>query len=441
MFSLFYRLAMFAVAGALLAAFAPQARAAGAIDPKTVIVIPHGTFGGVRYARYEAMFQGVSSARRAYQVPCQIIAPLAPADGSGLVLFDWLNSSTIFTPFGREEAIGREVLTDEFLFGQGHSYATVRCDPAGIGRLWSDGRLDTSTEFIQSAGDEFDIVVDWVKALSADPVAVQILGPIDRMAAFGYSACGARLRGLLRLEMGKGLFDFSLVGACGSGFSFPKGNGVGQTWQEKPPLAEAGLEIDFNTESELLSGARAEDTRYDCPNYRTYEFAGTAHVPRPFAWHLGLPDADKANPADFTPFIRALFVAGDNWCDGVEPPPSIWLGKPKDSRITRDAKGNALVRYIGGEPADTTGHRLPEVAVGENQYIAIDPSYDDGSVVGTHRVLSGGYVDLTGSFTSHSDYVKKISYHARGLQELGYLLKPDADAIILRAVQSDTGKP
>lgn len=49
----------------------------------------------------------------------------------------------------------------------------VRCDPAGIGksspisdpsRPSSDGLLDTSSESITSAGDEFDNVVSQVKA-------------------------------------------------------------------------------------------------------------------------------------------------------------------------------------------------------------------------------------------------------------------------------------
>ena len=58
--------------------------------------------------------------------------------------------------------------------------------------------LDTTTEFITSAGDEYDIVVDYVKALRTDPVALQVLGAIHRRAAFSYSAGGYRLRGLLR---------------------------------------------------------------------------------------------------------------------------------------------------------------------------------------------------------------------------------------------------
>src|SRR5262249_21024080 len=196
-----------ALAVAALAVSAEPARAGGRIDPGTLIVIPHGTFNGVRYARYEAMFEGVSSNHQPYRVPCQLIAPVRARDGSGLVLFDWLNRTTVFTALGRDFPLARLILTDDFLFGGGGSYATVRCDPVAIGTPWSDGRLDTSTEFITSAGDEYDIVVDFVKTLRTDPLAVAILGPIGRMAAFGDSASGWRLRGLLRISMGKGLFD------------------------------------------------------------------------------------------------------------------------------------------------------------------------------------------------------------------------------------------
>ena len=52
----------------------PPCSAAGRIDAKTLIAIPHGTFDGVAYVRYEAMFDGVSSNKRPYRVPCQIIA-------------------------------------------------------------------------------------------------------------------------------------------------------------------------------------------------------------------------------------------------------------------------------------------------------------------------------------------------------------------------------
>ena len=144
------------------------------------------------------------------------------------------------------------------------------------------------------------------------------------------------------------------------------------------------------------------------PNYRVYQFAGAAHIRNVDVEEFGLADPEKANPAEWTPFFRALFVAGNNWCDGIEPPPSIWLGAPNDPTIARDANGNALVRYVGGQPVNTTAYRLPEVAVGENQYIPLDPSYDDGSFLGFFRMIGGGHVDLTDNFTDHADYVAQV---------------------------------
>src|SRR5687768_2056774 len=158
---------------------ASPCRAEGRIDPTTLVSISHGTFNGVQYVRNEAMFEGVTPNNRPYRVPCQIIAPLNPSEGSGLLLFDWLVISTFVTAVGQEQADARYTMKDDFLFGLGLSYATVRCDPAAIGRSspvsdptrpWSDSLLDTSSEYIKSEGDEYDIVVDYVKALRTDPV-------------------------------------------------------------------------------------------------------------------------------------------------------------------------------------------------------------------------------------------------------------------------------
>jgi hypothetical protein len=438
------------IAAAIIAlTVVPPAQAAGHIDPVTLIHNTHGTYNGVHYTRYEAMFEGVTSNNRPYRVPCQIITPTNPAQGSRLLLFDWLVRSTLFTAVGQEQADARYGMTDDFLFGLGLSYATVRCDPACIGkrspisdptRPWSDGLLDTSTEFISSAGDEFEIVVDYLKALRTDPIALQALGTINRRAAFSYSAGGGRLRGLLRLQMGKGLFDFSLIGGTGKGFSHPLGNEIGFSMAEKAPLAGAGLEIDVETETEMLT-ADGHKTRHEEANYRTYQLAGTSHIRNVDVAEFGLPDPEKANPAEWTPFLRAFFVAGINWCDGIAPPPTLWLGAPNDASIARDAKGNALVRYVGGRLVNSDAYRLPEVAVGEHQYIPLDPSYDDGTFLGVFRMIGGSHVDLTGTFTDHDAYVEQITIHARRLQEQGYLLEADVDAIILRAMQSAIGNP
>src|SRR5437773_2300458 len=104
-----------------LAVVASPAIAAGHIDAGTLVSTSHGTFNGVQYRRYEAMFEGVTSNNRPYRVPCQIITPTNPTQGSRLLLFDWLVRSTIVTAVGQEQADARYTMTDNFLFGLGLS--------------------------------------------------------------------------------------------------------------------------------------------------------------------------------------------------------------------------------------------------------------------------------------------------------------------------------
>jgi hypothetical protein len=436
-----------ASAALIAVALASPTRAAGHIDPTTLVAAPHGSFNGVAYTRYEAMFDGVTSNGRPYRVPCQFITPVNPEAGSRKLLFDWLVPSTIVTALAQEQADARYTLTDEFLFGRGFSYATVRCNPAGLGkrspvaspsRPWSDGLLNTSSEFITSEGDEFDIVVDYVNALRTDTVAVALIGHINRTGAFAYSASGYRLRGLTRLQMGVGLFDFSLVGGTGNGFDHPSGNKIGYSSSERAPRAGAGLEIDFQSETDTIV-LDAHKTRHEEANYRVYQFAGASHIRNIEVAEFGLLSPETANRADWLPFFRALLVAADGWCDGIAPPPSIWLGAPNSAAIARDAKGNALVRFVGGQAVNTTDFRLPEVGVGEGQYIPVAPSFLDGSFLGTFRMLAGGFVDLTDSFTDHALYVSQVTSRALALKAAGYLLEADADAIIQRASDSDIG--
>ncbi len=436
-------LAIFASPSVVAASSAPHGR----IDPQTWVSAPLGTFGGVAYTRHEALFQGLTSNGRPFRVPCQIVAPTIAGQGSGLLLFDWLVPSTIPTAVGQEQADARYTLTDEFLFGRGIAYATVRGDIAGIGtespvidptRPWSDDLLDTSSEFIASAGDEFDIVVAYLDALRSDPIAAPALGPIQRRAAFGYSASAHRLRGLLRMQAGVGQFDFSLVGGSGNGFAHPTGNGIGFTQSERAPLPGAGLEIDFQSETDQMA-LGAHKTRHEEANYRVYQFAGAAHLRAVDAQVFGLADPASANTADWVPFFRGLFVAGDRWCDGVQPPPSLWLGAPNSAQIARDANGNALVTHVGGSPVATTEYRLPSVAVGECSYIPLAPSFADGTFLGQLRAIAGGHVDLTARFASHAEYVARVAHHANMLESLGYLLPADADAIVAAASASDVG--
>ena len=120
------KILLHAAAAVVATAVASPCSAAGRIDASTLVSAPHGAFNGVNYVRYEAMFAGPTSNGRTYRVPCQVIAPSVPAQGSRLLLFDWLVRSTLTTAVGQEQADARYIMKDDFLFGLGLSYATVR---------------------------------------------------------------------------------------------------------------------------------------------------------------------------------------------------------------------------------------------------------------------------------------------------------------------------
>src|SRR4029434_3552651 len=118
----------------IAAAVTSPCSAAGRIDASTLVSTSHGTYRGGQYTRYEAMIGGLTSNKRPYRVPCQIITPSHPGSGSGLLLQDWPVISTVYTVVNQEQADARYTMTDEFLFGLGLSYAIVRSDPEAIGK-------------------------------------------------------------------------------------------------------------------------------------------------------------------------------------------------------------------------------------------------------------------------------------------------------------------
>lgn len=193
----------------------------------------------------------------------------------------------------------------------------------------------------------------------------------------------------------------------------------------------------MNAETDVMLGGHK--ARHEEPNYRSYEFAGAAHLRDLDCAEFGLAEPASANCAEWTPFLRAMLVAGLDWCNGVLPPPSVWLGAPNSAQILRDANGNALVTHVGGVALSTAGYRLPEVAVGQNQYLPFAPQFADGTFLGDFRAVAGSHVDLTANFPSQAAYVAAITQHAQALQAGRYLLPADAAAILQRAVSSSIG--
>jgi len=139
----------------------------------------------------------------------------------------------------------------------------------------------------------------------------------------------------------------------------------------------------------------------------------------------------NANPLDWNPVVRALFVAMREWItDGTPPPPGMWLtptvGEAHygDASIKRDSVGNAL-----------GGIRLPDVEVGRGRFYGVSP--DSPPAAG--NILAGAYFDRHDRFRNHGQYVRAFAAQANALFAARLLLEEDHEALITSAAESRVG--
>jgi hypothetical protein len=227
-------------------------------------------------------------------------------------------------------------------------------------------------------------------------------------------------------ERGQGLFDLS----------FPLT--VSNPHDPPCPPESAGKVLVLQTEADIIleNGAIFRDCT-DKPNCRVYELAGMAHIPTAVSSVPGF---------DWSPFLRALFVAGDWWATkGICPPPNRFIEEAGEDEIdpvygfptgiARDENLNA-----------TGGIRTPDLVLGRGQYIAVN---FDAPPPPPPAFLWGEFIDLQceplpdGSprFRNHWTYVRKFRRETFKLVLDRFLLPRDALQMIREAWQSDVGKP
>jgi len=408
---------------------------------------PFGTFGGVDFVRHSGRFVGTTS-DGAFRVPFEIVAPTDPGQGSGSVLVEAPHWA--FAPIGRDLILGRELI-----FGRGISYGSV-----GYG---TDGGeiLDASATDAVIAGEpvmnpgaltfagRFDeeILIQFAAALGSEPLALQILGPVLRIYAYGQSrSADAMVVMLDRLSetTGSDLFDLTFIHAPSWRIEFPYPPGLfedGRQFEEPfTPFEDVGRVVFLQAEGDLMAFAAEEfEQAANRPEYRVYQVTGAAHLPT------------ATNPLDHWAVMRAIFVAGDEWVtSGVSPPPSTLVDAAPggqidplygvETGIARDEDLNAL-----------GGVRLPDLEAGRALFVASDPAT---STLGIPFLgpLTGSLVELAckpapGSssadprLASHGDYVSRIVEQANALRKAGFLLDEDIEALIERAAESGVGKP
>lgn len=405
---------------------------------------PFGTFNGVTYIRHTGMLEGETSLG-AFRVPYEIIAPEDTAQSNGAVLVE--PPHFLFGPLGRDYSLGSELI-----FKTVSGYASVGFGENGLNILDPTAPgLRLAGEPVQNPGalnpagilDE-EILIQFSQALTSHAYAQSVLGEVNQLYAYGISQTSDVLletRRNLAQTSQLDLFDFVLLHTAAwpprpefqPAYDFLDG--------EFQPLDDGGLVLIVNTEGDLLLNDAEQFRRVQgYPQYRLYEVAGAAHA------------VSEDNPLDHNAVARAIFAVGDRSVrTGETPPPNTLLETAApgeidvvygvETGIARDGDRNAR-----------GGVRLPDMAVARAQFIASDPETNHPALPPAFAPLSGSMVDLAcephaGSgtdeprFPNHGAYVSLFTQAVSRLQQQGFLLAPDAEALQEQAAASETGKP
>jgi hypothetical protein len=325
---------------------------------------------------------------------------------------------------------------DEYLFGSGHAYVGVHWDKAALAFLG----LGT----IAASGDAFSIIRD-AAALARDPAQVPSNSrpeAASKVIVYGFSQTGNVVRGFYHTHQntmgGRLAFDGALYGAAD-----------GRCIERPLPsftcsgiFSDGGKVIAFAAETDAERGGFLE--RGETSDYRFFDIAGVAHIPRAV---LPFDDAPNQNPVLAGPAIRAALRNLIAWIDGTDPPASSYIElAPEESlafgnpfrHAIRDADGNAI-----------GGLRLPHMT-------AMDESGEAGAPLGTYQgsdpAQTNFFLWLGGRFTpfdsanldslypTHGSYVERVAKAAHRLIERRELLKEDAKEFIEEAAHSTIGK-
>jgi hypothetical protein len=402
---------------------------------------PFGRFGGVEYIRHTGRFVG-TTALGSYRMAFEIVAPADPGLGNGTVLIE--PPHFVLGTWGRDLVLGQA-----FVFGHGFSYTTVGFGTVGL------NILDPAATDLVLAGEpvgnlpgpvtDFDILGQFVQALSSEPFAVAALGVIERKAGYGASETAEVWEVVFHRPGGQGLLDFTLLDR--DVWRAPALDVIDPAFlenlpQEFTPLTGVGKVIFVLSEADQLISSAAQLRRSvvgpdaDLGNYRLYEIAGAPHLagPPPF------------NPLNFDGVVRAMLLAGDQWVRAATPPPpsALLAQAPSgaidpvygfETGIARDTELNAL-----------GGIRFPDVEVGRALFIA---SLLDVEILPGFPGLVGAWSDLqcvpladgSSRFASHGDYVQRVVRQANALKASGFLLEADAVDLIQQAAESEVGNP
>ncbi len=396
----------------------------GGVVADSVASSPYGTFNGVDYIQYTGRFEGTTSGE--YSVPFEIVAPADPTQGNGALLMEAMHIMG--------GTAGRDAyFTTDFLFDRGFSYAGISWHP------------DTVNPFEGYSTEEaVEILTNFATALRDDPAVRDMVGNVQQLYGTGVSLATEPLLAFLD-SPGRGLLDLTFL--------------IVPSWPDETYVQPEGSNnvMVFLTESDLVSSAMAslhtDALRGSSPTYRSYEVAGTPHAPDiPWMREIGPLfgiNSENTTPLDWTPVMRALFIAGHRWVtESAEPPPSMILTEAAADQVDPVYQREYGLELVTGIARDENGNalggiRLPDLAIGRGQFIAVDPASAQGmGLFGAfHDLQCEPLPDGSARFPDHAAYVNQFTQQAQTLTGQGFLLSEDAEGLIAAATASNVGAP
>jgi hypothetical protein len=378
------------------------------------------TFNNIDYVQLKGQFTGKTVTAGDFSVPYEIVRPANPAQGNRTFVFE--------PPHFSGGPVAREVyLGPAFLFNRGFSHASVGYSNVNRRILQRNTVFplviaNTPLTVFPPAPDtpgeitDHDIMRQFAFALKNSPPS--FIGPVERIYGIGFSDSGDAVHQIYG-PFGHEYFDISF--ACTASF--------------RPPVrtAVASPIMVFNTESDF--DARTVPVPA-FPNYRWYTIAGAPHIPDnqltrsvsrtdppPPGPGFNPPARSKVEgttPLDWVPFIKALFVAGDEWARSFKLPQVV---QPPSNAVLRVGPGGLIARDVAGNALG--GIRHPALELSEATFIA--------SVVrGRRWELFGAYGNLR-KFPDFAEYQWKFVNSTVQLLRGRVLLKADQNLINSRS--------
>lgn len=369
--------------------------------------------------------------------------PADPAKFNGTVVVEWLNVSAGF------DIEATFLQSHDEMFRRGYAYVGVSVQKRGVDAL----RASSADRYgiLSHPGDaySYDMFTQTARALRGGKGVVPLGGlRLRRLIAAGESQSAARMVTYInavnpRAHAFDGFFVFSRLASAAP---------LNDTTASPPaPLMRAdGPEpiLDLQTEGDLVVLGSHTARQPDSRHFRLWEVAGGSHADEHTLSRTSPPQ--PTTPGQLCSYrlnsnrtylvVEAAIRALRRWVNGGSPPahaPRLVLGDP--------AATDPLVRDRFGLARG--GIRLPQIDVPTAVVsgIANPPAPGSPELFRKFCALFGRTTPLTAAqlatlYPNHRSYVEPFIEATEKLYDRGFLLGPDARALVREARQSGIGR-